>query len=132
MCVLFAASLPSTVSLLSARTVLDNIDTEKYRVFPVGIRKDGRWFLHTGENWELTEGTWEFNPGNKPAFLSPDGNFGLVTIAGRISIHRNLTAFSLFYTELTAKTALSRGWRNLRRSLRGLPYAGMSAPWIST
>ncbi len=83
-CVLFGGvSSEHEVSLLSARTVLDNIDTEKYRVFPVGIRKDGRWFLHTGENWELTEGTWEFNPGNKPAFLSPDGNFGLVTIAGK-------------------------------------------------
>ncbi len=83
-CVLFGGvSTEHDVSLRSARTVLENIDQEKYRVFPVGIRNDGRWFLHIGEYWELSEGTWEFNPGNKPAFLSPDGSFGLVTIVGK-------------------------------------------------
>lgn len=71
------------VSLRSAQTVLDNIDTEKYRVFPVGIRKDGRWLLHKGENWELGEGIWEHNPGNSPAILSPDGSFGLMMLTGR-------------------------------------------------
>ena len=83
-CVLFGGVSPEhEVSLRSARMILDNIDTEKYRVFPVGIRKDGRWLLHDGENWELTEGTWEFNPANSPAFLSPDGSFGLVVISGK-------------------------------------------------
>ncbi len=71
-CVLFGGVSPEhEVSLRSAKMILDNIDTTKYRVFSVGIRKDGRWLLHQGENWELTEGTWEFNPGNSPAILFP-------------------------------------------------------------
>ena len=71
------------VSLRSAMTVLNNIDEEKYRVFPVGIRKDGRWLLHRGENWELGEGIWEHNPGNSPVVLSPDGSFGLMMLTGK-------------------------------------------------
>ena len=71
------------VSLRSAMTVLNNIDEEKYRVFPVGIRKDGRWLLHKGENWELGEGIWEHNPGNSPVVLSPDGSFGLMMLTGK-------------------------------------------------
>ena len=83
-CVLFGGvSTEHEVSLRSANTVLDNIDEDKYRVFPVGIRKDGRWLLHRGENWELSEGIWEHNPGNTPAFLSPDGSFGLMILTGR-------------------------------------------------
>ena len=82
-CVLFGGVSPEhEVSLRSAKMILDNIDTTKYRVFSVGIRKDGRWLLHQGENWELTEGTWEFNPGNSPAILSPDGSLGLIITSG--------------------------------------------------
>ena len=83
-CVLFGGVSPEhDVSLRSAQTVLDNIDTDKYRVFPVGIRRDGRWMLHQGENWELGEGIWELNPGNSPAVLSPDGSYGLLLMSSK-------------------------------------------------
>src|SRR5918911_4033857 len=31
------------VSLVSARAVIDGLDTNKYDVVPIGITKDGRW-----------------------------------------------------------------------------------------
>ena len=37
------------VSLLSAASVLDAIDKDKYEVVPIGITKDGRWL--TAEHW---------------------------------------------------------------------------------
>src|SRR5438270_4390107 len=43
------------VSLLSAATVLNAIDSNKYEVVPIGISKEGRW-LATGESQRLLKG----------------------------------------------------------------------------
>ena len=42
------ASSEHEVSRMSATSVLNNLDTEKYDVLPVGITKDGRWYLYSG------------------------------------------------------------------------------------
>ena len=36
------------VSLMSAASVLENLDREKYDIYMVGITKEGRWLLYTG------------------------------------------------------------------------------------
>lgn len=46
------------VSLQSASAVLENIDREKYDVYPIGITRDGDWYRYTGEASGLTDGTW--------------------------------------------------------------------------
>ena len=46
-CVLFGGVSPEhAISLRSAQFVLNNLDTEKYDVFPVGITREGKWFLY--------------------------------------------------------------------------------------
>jgi D-alanine-D-alanine ligase len=51
------------VSLLSAASVLNAIDTEKYEVVPIGITKDGRWL--TAEHAEnLLQGKLMLEPRN--------------------------------------------------------------------
>jgi D-alanine-D-alanine ligase len=51
------------VSLLSAASVLNAIDTEKYEVVPIGITKDGRWL--TAEHAEnLLQGKLVLEPRN--------------------------------------------------------------------
>ena len=60
------------VSLLSASYILRQLDEEKYNVIPLGITKEGRWFLYSGPVEALADGSWEKDPGCKPAFLSPD------------------------------------------------------------
>ena len=43
-CVLFGGMSPEhEVSLRSAESVLNNMNPEKYNIFPVGITKDGDW-----------------------------------------------------------------------------------------
>ena len=43
-CILFGGVSPEhEVSLRSAESVLNNIDQEKYNVFPVGITRSGEW-----------------------------------------------------------------------------------------
>ena len=58
------------VSLKSATTILNNMDRSKYDVHPVGITKEGKWLLYTGNDFNLTNNGWEKN--GVPAVLSPD------------------------------------------------------------
>lgn len=58
------------VSLKSATTIINNIDTEKYEVHPVGITKEGKWLLYTGNDYDFTANRWQ--EVGIPAILSPD------------------------------------------------------------
>ena len=59
-CILFGGMSPEhEVSLRSAESVLNNINKEKYNVYPVGISKDGDWTLFKGTDFSmLPAGTW--------------------------------------------------------------------------
>ena len=46
------------VSLVSATSVLSNIDTEKYEVVKIGITNDGKWFVYNGEIDYIENGNW--------------------------------------------------------------------------
>ena len=79
-CILFGGISPEyEVSLRSAESVLNNIDHEKYNVFPVGITRDGDWLLFGGKDYaELPAGTWTENPKNLRAAISPIHGQGLL------------------------------------------------------
>ena len=50
LCVIFGgASSEHEVSLLSAASVLKNIDTQKYEVYKILISKEGAWFFYNGD-----------------------------------------------------------------------------------
>ena len=46
------------VSLISAHSILTNIDREKYTVVTVGITKGGDWYLYGGDIDCMKNGTW--------------------------------------------------------------------------
>ena len=46
------------VSLVSAVTVLSNIDREKWDVLPIGITKEGEWLLYKGDISKISTGEW--------------------------------------------------------------------------
>lgn len=79
-CVLFGGVSPEhEVSLRSAESVLNNLDSEKYQIFPVGITKQGKWILFRGKDYALLpDGQWESHPDNCPAHISPERGVGLV------------------------------------------------------
>ena len=62
------------VSLLTAASVLRNIDRQRWEVRAVGITRDGRWRLcHEGITPDaIADGSWEKDPGLRPVILSPD------------------------------------------------------------
>jgi len=79
-CILFGGISPEhAVSLRSAESVLNNIDHNKYNVFPVGITREGKWIYFSGTDYSLLPaGTWMDNDGNCPAAISPVRGQGLL------------------------------------------------------
>ena len=47
------------VSRLSATSVIGAVDTSKYEIVPIGITRDGRWYLYDGPVEKIATGEWE-------------------------------------------------------------------------
>lgn len=58
------ASSEHEVSLVSAYGVLKNADRELFDVTPIGITKDGKWRLYTGDAENIKDGKWKDDPEN--------------------------------------------------------------------
>lgn len=71
------------VSLVSAKSVIDNIPRDKYDVIMLGITREGRWLLYSGDTSALPDSSWERDPNNRFAFVSPDAKVhGIVALDG--------------------------------------------------
>lgn len=46
------------VSLQSAYSVFENINTEKFHIIPIGITRSGEWYHYTGEKEKISDNTW--------------------------------------------------------------------------
>jgi len=79
-CVLFGGISPEhAVSLRSAESVLNNMNADKYQIFPVGITKEGKWYLFGSRDYSLLpSGEWENCLDNCPAVISPVRGDGLL------------------------------------------------------
>ena len=73
------------VSCMSAASILQNVDREKYAVTAVGITRAGRWLIYEDADPEkVRTGAWEKEPGLRPAVLAPDrAVHGLIIDNGR-------------------------------------------------
>ncbi len=60
------------ISRISASYVISQISKEKYDIFTIGITKEGKWLLYSGDIDSIKDGSWEMHPDNKSAFISPD------------------------------------------------------------
>ena len=62
------------ISLMSAQSVLTNIDREKYNVHTLIIDENGSFF-HTTQSGNLTKGQWKSLKGLAPAIIAPDPKY---------------------------------------------------------
>lgn len=53
------------VSRVSAASVINNINRDKYEVYPIGITKSGEWFGYKGPADKIQSGEWEKDCDNK-------------------------------------------------------------------
>ena len=121
-CILFGGMSPEhEVSLRSAEAVLNNIDKEKYNVYPVGIAKDGDWILFKGEDYSmLPAGTWLTCEGNRRCAISPIRGQGLLCFEGDCVVREHIdVVFPVMHGENCEDGAM----QGLLK-LAGIPYVG--------
>ena len=121
-CVLFGGMSPEhEVSLRSAESVLNNLDPEKYNIFPVGITKDGDWVLYTGTDYSLLPtGEWKNYPENRRATISPVRGQGLLSFEGDCVVRERI---DVVFPVLHGENGEDGAMQGLLQ-LAGIPYVG--------
>lgn len=77
--VLFGGQSPEhEISLKSATTIIENIDLDKYKVYPIGITKEGKWLLYKGPVEGILANKWIKK--GIPAIISPDATHNGIII----------------------------------------------------
>ena len=121
-CVLFGGISPEhDVSLRSAESVLNNMDPQKYNIFPVGITKEGDWMLFGGKNYsELPGGAWQANPNNRKATISPIRGQGLLIFEGDCVVRELI---DVVFPVLHGENGEDGAMQGLLQ-MAGIPYVG--------
>lgn len=121
-CVLFGGISPEhEVSLRSAESVLNNLDKEKYNVFPVGITKSGEWILYGGEDYSaLPSGEWLHCEKNRRAAISPVRGQGLLNFEGDCVVREHI---DVVFPVLHGENGEDGSVQGLLQ-LAGIPYVG--------
>lgn len=73
LCIIFGgASSEHEVSCMSAASVISNLNSDRYELFCLGILKDGRQFLYTGETAKIGDASFAEDTAHLvPAVISP-------------------------------------------------------------
>ena len=121
-CVLFGGISPEhEVSLRSAESVLNNLNKEKYNVFPVGITKKGDWILYAGTDYSLLPtGQWQEFAGNRRATISPIRGQGLLSFEGDCVVRELI---DVVFPVLHGKNGEDGAMQGLLQ-MAGIPYVG--------
>ena len=121
-CVLFGGISPEhEVSLRSAESVLNNMDPEKYNIFPVGITKEGNWILFGSNDYaKLPTQEWLNCPENRQVALSPVRGQGLLSFEGDCVVREHIdVVFPVLHGE-NGEDGTVQGLLQLA----GIPYVG--------
>lgn len=121
-CVLFGGISPEyEVSLRSAESVLNNMDHDKYNIFPVGITKDGNWILYAGKDYSLLpSGEWLDFPENRKAVISPVRGQGLLIFEGDRVVREQI---DVVFPVLHGENGEDGAMQGLLQ-MAGIPYVG--------
>ena len=121
-CILFGGISPEhEVSLRSAESVLNNLNKEKYNLFPVGITKEGEWILYTGTDYSLLpSGKWQDYPGNRKATISPVRGQGLLSFEGDCVVREQI---DVVFPVLHGENGEDGAMQGLLQ-MAGIPYVG--------
>lgn len=85
------------ISLMSATSILENIDTSLFDAVTIGIRRDGRALLYKGSTAAIKDGSWE-NCDVTPCIISPDpSHHGVLLFDGGSTVIRLDAAFPVLH-----------------------------------
>ena len=121
-CVLFGGISPEhAVSLRSAESVLNNMNSEKYNVFPVGITREGKWLLFGGKDYALLpDGLWQSHADNRLATISPIRGQGLLIFDGECVTTQEI---DVVFPVLHGENGEDGAMQGLLQ-MAGIPYVG--------
>ncbi len=121
-CILFGGVSPEhAVSLRSAESVLNNLDPEKYNILPVGITREGKWYLFGGKDYSLLpESRWEECGENQPVAISPVRGQGLLRFEGDSTVREQI---DVVYPVLHGENGEDGAIQGLLQ-LAGIPFVG--------
>ncbi len=109
------------VSRVSASYVISQIPEEKYEIYTIGITKKGKWMLFEGDTSAIADGSWETDPNNKTAFISPDSSIaGLVVITDGVT---KIIKLDVIFPVMHGKNGEDGTIQGLFE-LSGIPYVG--------
>lgn len=107
------------VSLLSATSVLENINWENYDIHMIGITKDGRMFRYTGDIAAIASDNWQ-GEHCVPCILSPDrSHHGIVLLGETPEVIRLDCVFPVMHGK-NGEDGTIQGLL----SMAGIPYVG--------
>ena len=110
------------VSCVSAASILDHIDREKYHISTIGITKEGNWFLTGSPVANISDGSWEQDESNRRAFIVPDRSIGGILIENETGSFEPLKA-DVVFPALHGKNGEDGTMQGLLQ-LAGLPFVG--------
>ena len=121
-CVLFGGISPEhAVSLRSAESVLNNMDSDKYNIFPVGITQNGDWVLFGGKDYSmLPSGKWLEHPDNRRAAISPVRGQGLLHFEGDCVVREQI---DVVFPVLHGENGEDGAMQGLLQ-IAGIPFVG--------
>jgi len=121
-CILFGGMSPEhEVSLRSAESVLNNINKEKYNVFPMGITKEGDWILFGGDDYSmLPKGEWQNHPANRRGTISPVRGQGMFIFEGDCVVREHI---DVVFPVLHGENGEDGAMQGLLK-MAGIPYVG--------
>lgn len=109
------------VSLISAASVIEHMDTEKYNLVLVGITKDGVWLRYTGNVDDIRNDRWHTHPGCIPSFFSPSKEVkGLIEL---VNTEYHVTPIDVVFPVLHGKNGEDGTLQGLLE-LSGIPFVG--------
>ena len=109
------------VSRVSAYYVISSIPKDKYNIYTIGIKKDGKWLLYSGDVSKIPDGSWENDENNLRAFIAPAPTVGgLVVLDGDTCKIINI---DVIFPALHGKNGEDGTIQGLFE-LSGIPYVG--------
>ena len=123
LCVIFGGESPEhDISQKSVTSVLNNLNKEKYNIYTIGITRDGKWYLYSGEWDKIESGAWEQESDClKTAFISPDSSHsGIVVLSDTIEIIHIDVIFPVLHGEYGEDGTIQGLFE-----LSHIPYVGM-------
>lgn len=109
------------ISCISARSIIKNLNYDKYNVVLVGITKEGKWYIFNDDVDLLPEDKWLQSTALIPAFLCPDA-----TVGGLITAKGDIIRLDVVFPVLHGKNGEDGTVQGLLQ-LAQLPYVGCDA-----